>query len=167
MRYVILWISFFLFFACTQHPSGENAALKTDQTEAGNDINRQHKQAGYQPGLGEIMSGIQMHHAKLWFAGINRNWPLADFEIKELQEAFGNAEAMKDERKEAEAIPMIYGSLDSVNYAIQQKDPELFKHKFLSLTNTCNSCHKAVNFGFNVVTIPTAPPVTNQDFSAQ
>ena len=39
----------------------------------------------YRPGLGEIMSGIQTHHAKLWFAGINENWKLADYEVKELK----------------------------------------------------------------------------------
>ena len=41
----------------------------------------------YKPGFGEFMSGIQIHHAKLWFAGQNQNWPLADFEIHEIEEA--------------------------------------------------------------------------------
>ena len=35
----------------------------------------------YKPGLGEFMSQIQVHHAKLWFAGKNENWELANFEI--------------------------------------------------------------------------------------
>ena len=41
----------------------------------------------YKPGLGEFMSGIQVHHAKLWFAGSAGNWKLADFEIGEITEA--------------------------------------------------------------------------------
>ena len=41
----------------------------------------------YKPGLGEFMSSIQVHHAKLWFAGQNNNWKLADFEIHEIMEA--------------------------------------------------------------------------------
>ncbi|HHH53892.1 MAG TPA: hypothetical protein ENK91_09555, partial [Bacteroidetes bacterium] len=40
----------------------------------------------YKPGFGEIMSSVQAHHAKLWFAGKNRNWRLADFEIHEINE---------------------------------------------------------------------------------
>ena len=35
------------------------------------------------PGFEEFMSNIQAHHAKLWFAGQNHNWKLADFEIHE------------------------------------------------------------------------------------
>mgnify|MGYP001792296011 CR=1 FL=1 len=27
----------------------------------------------YKPGFGEFMSGIQIHHAKLWFDGKNQN----------------------------------------------------------------------------------------------
>jgi len=41
----------------------------------------------YRPGLGEFMTGIQVHHAKLWFAGQNQNWSLADFEIHEIGES--------------------------------------------------------------------------------
>ena len=33
------------------------------------------------------MSGIQVHHEKLWFAGTAKNWRLADFEIHEIMEA--------------------------------------------------------------------------------
>ncbi len=45
----------------------------------------------YAPGLGEIMGGIQTHHAKLWYAGINDNWKLAQYEIDELKERFEQA----------------------------------------------------------------------------
>src|ERR1041385_8814533 len=48
----------------------------------------------YTPGLGEIMSLQQMRHAKLWFAGQNGNWLLADYEIKELKEGFDDAVTM-------------------------------------------------------------------------
>ena len=42
----------------------------------------------YQPGLGEIMALQQMRHIKLWYAGRAGNWPLADYEIGELNEGF-------------------------------------------------------------------------------
>src|SRR5580698_8977844 len=40
------------------------------------------------PGLGEIMTLQQLRHIKLWFAGRAGNWPLADYEIGELNEGF-------------------------------------------------------------------------------
>ena len=42
----------------------------------------------YQPGLGEIMALQQMRHIKLWFAGHAGNWPLADYEIGELNDEY-------------------------------------------------------------------------------
>src|SRR5208282_4551557 len=44
--------------------------------------------AGDVPGLGEIMTLQQLRHIKLWFAGRAGNWPLADYEVDELNEGF-------------------------------------------------------------------------------
>src|SRR5258708_12358067 len=41
-------------------------------------------------GLGEIMTLQQLRHIKLWFAGRAGNWPLADYEMGELNEGFEN-----------------------------------------------------------------------------
>ena len=43
------------------------------------------------PGLGEIMTLTQMRHLKLWFAGAQKNWDLAAYELDELQEGFDDA----------------------------------------------------------------------------
>src|SRR5580692_11667700 len=40
------------------------------------------------PGLGEVMTLQQLRHIKLWFAGHGGNWPLADYEVGELEEGF-------------------------------------------------------------------------------
>ena len=45
-------------------------------------------QEPYTPGLGEIMTLNQMRHIKLWFAGKATNWPLASYELDELEEGF-------------------------------------------------------------------------------
>ncbi|MDP4263692.1 MAG: hypothetical protein Q8941_14285 [Bacteroidota bacterium] len=118
----------------------------------------------YKPGLGEFMTGIQTHHAKLWFAGQNQNWPLADFEVHEILESLDDIQAYCTERSEIKAIGMIKPPLDSINNAIQQKNLQQFTSSFTLLTNTCNTCHKATDHGFNVVIIPTSLPVVNQDF---
>ena len=127
--------------------------------------NRQPAQPQYVPGLGEIMTLTQMRHAKLWFAGQNENWGLAEFEVNEIKENLENIKKYQSERKEAQMVIMINPAIDSVSLAIQQKDPVLFKTTFTSLTNRCNSCHKLVNYSFNQVKVPDTPPFSNQDFS--
>lgn len=118
----------------------------------------------YKPGFGEFMSSIQVHHNKLWFAGVNENWRLADFEIHEMMEAIDNIKKYQQERKESKKVDMILPAFDSVNAAIEQKSAIKFKSSYVLLTNTCNECHVAVDFGFNVVKIPVAPPFSNQEF---
>ena len=118
----------------------------------------------YKPGFGEFMSGIQAHHSKLWFAGQNENWKLADFEVHEIMEAIEDIQKFQTERKESQMIEMINPALDSINNAIQQKNSKLFKSSYTLLTNTCNNCHRATNFEFNVVKIPETQPFSNQDF---
>ncbi|HEY2721555.1 MAG TPA: hypothetical protein VGI82_07510, partial [Chitinophagaceae bacterium] len=108
--------------------------------------------------------GIQLHHAKLWFAGENQNWALADFEVHEIGETLDDVRNFCSDRPEVNAIGMINPAIDSINNAIQQKNPSQFKTSFVLLTNTCNNCHKATGHAFNVVTIPSALPVFNQDF---
>ena len=122
--------------------------------------------ASYKPGFGEFMSNIQAHHSKLWFAGTNQNWKLADFEIHEILEALDDIQQFQKERKESRMIGMLDPALAGIDTAIQQKDPVKFRKDFTILTNTCNDCHKAVDFEFNHVKIPGTSPFTNQDFKA-
>lgn len=118
----------------------------------------------YKPGFGEFMSSIQAHHAKLWFAGQNQNWQLCDFEIHEIMENIEDIKSYETERKESKLIDMIDPAIDSINQAIRKKDPTLFKSSYVLLTNTCNNCHKAAEFEFNIVKIPDIQSFSNQDF---
>ena len=118
----------------------------------------------YIPGFGDFMSSVQVHHNKLWFAGQNENWKLADFEVHEMMEAINNIQKYQTKRKESKKIEMIMPALDSVNAAIQQKNPILFKSSYTLLTNTCNECHRATEFEFNIVKNPDYQLFSNQDF---
>jgi hypothetical protein len=147
-----------LAISCKQ-PDNSNAALQSriDSLE-------KKLASTYKPGFGEFMSSIQIHHAKLWFAGKNQNWELADFEMHEIGEALDAIKEYQTEREESKKVDMLKPSLDAVNDAIQKKDSALFNSSYLLLTSTCNNCHKAVNFGFNIVKIPNTPPFSNQGF---
>jgi len=121
----------------------------------------------YRPGLGEFMSGIQVHHAKLWFAGMAGNWSLADFETKEIREAIDDINLYCTDRPEVASLPMIEPPLDSIGGAIRSRSIPRFKSGFVLLTNTCNNCHRATKHEFNVIQIPLTPPFTNQVFEIQ
>ncbi len=158
MKQIVFFFLTIGMFGCTQQ-TGQTKALqnRVDSLES--------KLADtYKPGFGDLMSRIQVHHNKLWFAGQNQNWQLADFEVHEITEAINDIRKYQAQRKESQMIGMILPALDSVNTAIQQKNSALFKNSYIFLTNTCNNCHRAADFEFNVVKIPDSPPFSNQDF---
>jgi len=155
MGILIVGLLSVLAIACTSH----NAEQRENAVDSSGKVGH-----SYAPGLGEFMMGIPMHHAKLWFAGINQNWELSKFEIDEIKESMEDIQTYCNDRPEVKSLPMIEPALDSVRRSIDLKDPALFRQSFITLTNTCNSCHVATQHGFNVVTIPDRPPVTNQDF---
>ncbi|MBP8033881.1 MAG: hypothetical protein KAZ71_04735 [Bacteroidia bacterium] len=158
---LIIILSSMGFIACT-HQSENTGQLKLQIKQL-----EQKLEESYRPGFGEFMSGIQVHHNKLYFAGQNQNWKLADFEIQEIKESLNDISEYCKDREESKSIGMIYPALDSLNYSISKKSLVLFKSSFNALTNTCNSCHQATNFGFNVVKIPETMPFSNQDFAVK
>ncbi len=119
---------------------------------------------GYKPGFGEFMSSIQVHHVKLWFAGQNHNWKLADFEVNEIRESLEDIKKYCTDRLETKDIPMIEQPLQNVSFAIGNGSLKEFKRSYTILTATCNSCHQETNHGFNEITIPTAPLFSDQSF---
>lgn len=119
----------------------------------------------YKPGFGEFMSNIQIHHAKLWFAGENQNWELADFEINEIKENLEGIQKFCSERTETKSIGMINPAMDSLSNSILKKDENLFRKNYTNLTNSCNTCHQSTNHEYNIIVIPKNPPFSNQDFS--
>ena len=111
MKYLCLLIVAFIFISCNESADTKNLKLQIDSLN-------QKISNSYSPGLGEFMSGIQVHHAKLWFAGTNENWKLADFEIHEIMEAVEDIQKYNTDRPEVKSIGMINTSLDSVNAAL-------------------------------------------------
>jgi hypothetical protein len=148
-----------ILFACHQPGSNQLLQQKVDSL--------QYQLSNvYKPGFGEFMAGIQVHHAKLWFAGKNKNWKLADFEIKEIEEALAGIQQYCKDRTESKSIGMMDGPIDSLKKAIGQKNEGQFNSSYLLFTATCNNCHRSTAHEFNVITIPASPPFTNQDFKA-
>ena len=158
MKAYVLVILCFLLAACNQ--SVQNTGSLQNQIDS---LQRK-LSTSYKPGLGEFMSGIQVHHAKLWFAGKAGNWRLSDFETKEIRETLDDIQTYCSDRPEVVSIPMINPALDSIDEAIRNKNILQFKSGFIFLTNTCNNCHRVTKHEFNVIQIPNTPPFSNQDF---
>ena len=123
----------------------------------------------YEPGLGEFMTATQIRHAKLWFAGRQKNWDLAAYEIDEIKEGLEDAakyHANNDGVPVAELIKTIIDPrLEQLEKAIEGKSSTQFAAAFDELTNGCNSCHAKAGKGFIRIQRPTAPPVSNQNFT--
>ncbi len=161
MKYIVAMTLIICLFACASQADKEQVLQnRIDDLEV-------KLKDTYKPGFGEFMSSIQAHHAKLWFAGENQNWKLADFEIHEIMEAIDDIKKYQTDRKETEMIGMINPALDSVNMAIRENNLALFKSSYTLLTNTCNNCHHTVGFEFNVVKVPDAQQFSNQDFKVK
>jgi hypothetical protein len=158
MKKTISGILFCVLVSCNHAGSG-TTSLQTQIDSLQRKLDKT-----YKPGLGEFMSGIQVHHAKLWFAGEAGNWALADFEIKEIQEAIEDIQVYCADRPEVASIPMINPALDSMTRSIGAKDVLRFKNSYNLLTNSCNSCHQVTRHAFNVIQTPAVPPFTNQAF---
>src|ERR1700712_1774799 len=144
-----LALSFSLMIGCGQS-GDENAHLQARIDSLQNKLD-----SIYTPGTGAFMNTIvQPHHLKLWFAGQNKNWALAEYERQELMGGFEKIQKYHKNKPEATAIAMIFPAMNAVEKAIRDKDAKAFKDNFAVLTNTCNTCHKALKYEFNVIKVP-------------
>jgi len=163
MKKTIVRLLFFPFvFAVSCQPVADTHSMQIQI-----DSLKQQLHNTYKPGFGEFMSSIQVHHAKLWFAGKSNNWKLADFEINEIKEALEGLETYCTDRPELKDLSMINQPLDSLANSIKSQNSERFNASFISLTRTCNNCHQITKHEFNVIKIPETPPFSNQVFKTQ
>ena len=161
MKKVLIFLLTLSFFSCN-HSSSNTMALQQKVNSLQTAVKN-----SYKPGLGEFMSQIQVHHAKLWFAGKYQNWELANFEVGEIQEALDDIPKYCSDRPEVKSLGMITPVMNTLSNAIKEKNEAKFDSSFTVLTATCNDCHKATNHGFNLIKIPDAVPVPNQVFKPE
>ncbi|HEY2796780.1 MAG TPA: hypothetical protein VGK26_02720 [Thermoanaerobaculia bacterium] len=130
-------------------------------------------QATYSSGLGELMGLAQMRHSKMWFAAQAGNWKLAAYELDEMKEGFADVVKYFPTHKQSpvpidQAIEtMMTEPLSDLGKAIEKKDKKLFETAYDTVTDGCNACHQATDYGFLVVQRPKANPYSNQVFPPQ
>src|ERR1700743_1773713 len=116
MKKLLTFIGLAMLAACSN--GGPKGSGDMDILQARIDSLQQQLDNAYRPGLGEFMSGIQVHHAKLWFAGSAGNWKLADFEVGEITEALDDITLYCKDRPEVTSLPMIMPPVDRVSAAV-------------------------------------------------
>ena len=159
-------LALILLSSCSQKPSSNTnspAALEAEITQLKAALD------DLKPGLGETMGVIQQHHAKLYYAGTKANWPLADYELGEIQESLEDAVKFNPTFKGAPVADLVpsltKASLAEVHDAIERKDKKAFVEAYNSLSASCSNCHKAANHPFVQIQAPTEAQFSDQKFA--
>ncbi len=118
------------------------------------------------PGLGEYMTTIQLHAAKLWFAAKASNWQLAEYELDELRETMEAAQSLNAEKNGVKISNVLDSVLQSqvaqLDESIKRKNVVDFQKSYDATLDACNGCHAESGHKFIEITRPSAAPVTNQ-----
>jgi hypothetical protein len=116
------------------------------------------------PGLGEIMTLQQLRHIKLWFAGHAGNWPLANYEIGELNEGFEDVQKLLG----GDTVEKMVGApIKALQQAVNDRNSDAFAAAFDNLSAGCNGCHHTLDHPFIVIQRPTLLPYSDQSFTPQ
>ncbi|MDX1907567.1 MAG: hypothetical protein SF053_11080 [Bacteroidia bacterium] len=123
----------------------------------------------YVPHLGEMMNGVQVHHAKLYWAGAAGNWELADFCLEELTEDLEKIPAYHPTHGGADLDRYLQAlmtpALDTVSVALKTTSIPRFEAAYGVLTQACNNCHRATGHPYLVMQKPAVNNFPNQTFT--
>ncbi len=117
----------------------------------------------------ETMGYYQRFSNKLWLAGINESWELADFythELEEVTEQLVDGNVIHDDYNISNLTEeMLLPKIERVEEAIRKKDQVLFLENYELMISSCNLCHKSTRHDFIKITVPNDSSVWNQDFT--
>ena len=118
--------------------------------------------------LGQQMLMIQIRHARLWAAGEDENWLLAQFQLAELNEALddvveqnGDHAALQPQKLSVVLPAIMKPAVAQLRTAINDGSKSEFERAYDGLSNACSSCHKAADHGFLVIQRPRTPTLDN------
>ena len=126
-------------------------------------------QPQYRPGLGDLMTmTVQPRHIKLAFAGREKNWTYAAYELHELEEAFERAAQGWPQWRSVPIAQMMDSvtkePMAAVSQAIKDADTNRFNAAYKQLTEACNACHQAADRAMIVIRVPDLSSFPDQDF---
>lgn len=120
--------------------------------------------------LGEHMRDIQYYTLKLGLAMQNKNAPLANFYLHEVNEAYEDLDEKNiiNDGLDISGLlqELLLPALKMVDTVIVQNDTAQFVPVYHALLEKCNSCHRETKHEFIVIEMPSQS-YNGQDFRAQ
>ena len=123
----------------------------------------------YRPSLADLMSTtVQPRHVKLAFAGREKNWVFAAYELKQLSDAFDRLSLQWPQWRQQRIVELVEtivrDPLFELDIAIKNKDEAKFAEYYGHLTDACNACHQAALQTPVVIQDPKESMFPDQDF---
>lgn len=117
--------------------------------------------------LAEKMTFLQRYSEKLYFAGLQKNWDLAEFYLEEIEET---AESVIKANKMEEGVhissqmrEMLIPKIRELQEKVKSKDVQEFEKSYRAMLMNCNGCHMIAKHGFIKIREPKQN-VYSQDF---
>jgi hypothetical protein len=118
--------------------------------------------------VADVMTKLQRHANKLYFAGQHENWKLADFYVEEIEEtakAFSKMNVMHGQVNVSGLMgALILPEIEELERAVSEADGAAFHKHYQALISNCNACHTAARLPFIVVQDPKSPAYDNQRY---
>ena len=143
---------------------GASLSIGASPTVLADDQKPATAQEDYAPPLNLLMVATQLSHFKLWYAGVVKNWPLANYELTQIRTGIDRARHLYPNKAQSN-MTMMAPEVDEVANAIKAKDSVKFSEAFSKLTAACNACHEATGFGFITMRDPRLSPIETSPFS--
>jgi hypothetical protein len=104
-------------------------------------------------GFDMAMVEVGYRYTELYWAGRDRNWGYAEYQLRKIETAVANGVERRPAR--APSALMLDSAVSTVRTAIERRDGAAMDAALTALTATCNACHQAERVPFMNVTPPS------------
>lgn len=141
------WLAVALFAAaCNRQPPAQDTWLRGDAEARFGTVAKQLR------GFDVAMVEVGYRYAELYWAGRDRNWRYAEYQIDKIRTAVQLAVERRPKRGASAA--MLESALAPLEAAAKKQGAAEFSRRFDQLTATCNACHQAEAVAFMRVETP-------------
>jgi hypothetical protein len=110
-----------------------------------------------QPGLADVMPDVGQRTWKLYYAAKAGNWPLAEFQWKEIQGLMEKGAFLRPKHEEA-LYEFLENDWPALGKAIKAQDFDAFDDAFAKAINQANAYHELKEKPYLVWKLPDQPP---------
>jgi hypothetical protein len=153
-RLLILCGAALLFAGCERaEPARQDAPEGAQWLVEGSTDERFARVARHLRGFDMAMVETGYRYSALYWAGRDRNWGYAEYQLGKIETAVANGIERRPAR--GPSARMLEGSVTAVREAIEAQDGAAMDSALEQLTATCNACHRAERVPFIHVAPPT------------